>query len=56
VIEEEGKTDESFTAENGKEYVFTPDAPAAFRCWCCKKLKRVDAKTKDSMGLLIAGI
>jgi hypothetical protein len=44
VIEEEGKTDESFTAENGKEYV-TPDAPAVFRCLGVAKLKRVDARS-----------
>jgi hypothetical protein len=45
VIEEEGKTDESFIAENGKEYVFTPDAPAVFRCLGVPKLKRVDARS-----------
>jgi hypothetical protein len=55
VIEEEGKTDESFTAENGKEYVFTPDAPAAFRCLGVAKTQKEWMQDQDSMELLIAG-
>jgi len=55
VIEEEGKTDESFTAENGKEYVFTPDAPAAFRCLGVAKTQKEWLEDTDSMELLIAG-
>jgi predicted protein tyrosine phosphatase len=31
VVEQEGKTDKSFEASNGKEYVFADDAPTAFR-------------------------
>jgi hypothetical protein len=34
--------------------MFTPDAPAVFRCLGVPKLKRVDARS--SMELLIAGI
>ncbi|MBC5840764.1 hypothetical protein H8R23_05045 [Flavobacterium sp. F-380] len=55
VIEEEGKTDESFTAENGKEYVFTPDAPAAFRCLGVAKTQKEWLEDTDSMELLVAG-
>jgi hypothetical protein len=46
VIEEEGKTDESFTAEQKKEYVFTPDAPAAFRCLGVGKTQKSGCKTR----------
>jgi hypothetical protein len=55
VVEEEGKTDESFTAENGKEYVFTPDAPAAFRCLGVAKTQKEWLEDTDSMELLVAG-
>jgi hypothetical protein len=55
VIEEEGKTDESFIAENGKEYVFTPDAPAVFRCLGVPKTQKEWMQDQDSMELLIAG-
>lgn len=55
VIEEEGKTDESFTAENGNEYVFTPDAPAVFRCFGIAKTQKEWLEDKDSMELLVSG-
>lgn len=52
---EEGKTNESFTASNGKEYVFTPDAPAAFRCFGTAKTQKEWLEDTDSMELLVAG-
>lgn len=55
VVEEEGKTDDSFTAQNGKEYVFTPDAPAAFRCLGVAKTQKEWLEDTDSMELLVAG-
>lgn len=55
VAADEGKTDESFIAENGKEYVFTKDAPAAFRCLGVGKTQKEWMEDKDSMNLLIAG-
>lgn len=55
VVEEEGKTEESFKAKNGKEYVFTPDAPAAFRCLGVAKTQKEWLEDTDSMELLVAG-
>lgn len=55
VVEEEVKTDDSFTAQNGKEYVFTPDAPAAFRCLGVAKTQKEWLEDTDSMELLVAG-
>lgn len=55
VVEEEGKTEESFTAQNGKEYVFTPDAPAAFRCLGVAKTQKEWLDDTESMELLVAG-
>ena len=55
VLEEEGRTEESFTAQNGKEYVFTPDAPAAFRCLGVAKTQKEWLEDTDSMELLVAG-
>ena len=55
VVEEEGKTDDSFTAQNGKEYVFTPDAPAAFRCLGVAKTQKEWLEDTESMELLVAG-
>jgi hypothetical protein len=55
VVEEEGKTEESFTARNGKEYVFTPDAPAAFRCLGVAKTQKEWLDDTESMELLVAG-
>lgn len=55
VVEEEGKTEESFTDQNGKEYVFTPDAPAAFRCLGVAKTQKEWLEDTDSMELLVAG-
>ena len=55
VVEEKGKTEESFMAQNGKEYVFTPDAPAAFRCLGVAKTQKEWLEDTDSMELLIAG-
>ena len=54
-VVEEGRTEESFTAQNGKEYVFTPDAPAAFRCLGVAKTQKEWLEDSDSMELLVAG-
>ena len=55
VLVDEGKTEESFKAQNGKEYVFTPDAPAAFRCLGVAKTQKEWLDDTESMELLVAG-
>jgi hypothetical protein len=58
VVEEvvlEGKTDKAFTASNGKEYVFTEDAPAKFRYLGVLKTQEEWIADGDSVELMIAG-
>lgn len=50
----DGKTDESF-AVNGKDYVFTDDAPGAFRYLGQRRTQKEWIADSDSLELMVAG-
>jgi hypothetical protein len=52
---EEGKTDESYTDSKGREWVFTDDAPAAFRCLGIGRTQKEWMEDSDSMELFVDG-
>lgn len=52
---EEGKTDESYTDSKGREWVFTEDAPSAFRCLGIERTQKEWMEDADSMELFVQG-
>jgi len=54
-VVQEGKTDQAVKASNGKEYVFTDDAPAAFRYLGVHRTQKEWIEDQDSIDLMVAG-
>lgn len=55
VVEPKGKTDKSYKASNGKEYVFADDAPAAFRYLGQHRTQEDWITDEDALELMVAG-
>lgn len=53
--EESGKSTEVYTDTKGREFVFTDDAPAAFRCFGVERTQEEWMADKDSMELFVEG-
>lgn len=51
----EGKSEKTFTAQNGKEYQFSKDAPAAFRYAGALKTQKEWIEDADAMQLMVSG-
>ncbi|MEO8532844.1 MAG: hypothetical protein ABI441_03805 [Flavobacterium sp.] len=50
-----GKSAEAYTDSKGREFVFTDDAPAAFRCFGIERTQEEWMADKDAMELFVEG-